>query len=1059
MSKGSKKKSAPRKLQQQLQQQQQYPQQTYPIPPIPPAVAAHYFSQLALKAKHNKRNGSASLSFGSLDLAALAQSGDLSAATAAVTSQKPCSEQEVKALMSMFAEIMGMEEPTSKSNNKLPVFTRSRNIMSASMTSQLAAAMNNTILAAVDDDDNDDDDDDDDDDEYSDEEQGQKQSATPTIISPEDWNQLEQVVTDEQLAKEDKHIKAMKRREKKHRKKDRVRQEREGKAVATTEKKQAAKLQSWMSTLISAVQANDITKLQSILNERPLVARDDIQKCMESLWSCCMAKSRDQVEQGNEARHALAEYVLSNHLDVALSVKAGRNSLHSSCLIGDSPLLQKIIEKLSLNDPKVLSALLTVTCEDSGWTALHYAVMSTSSECMEILLAAGANTQIQTHPYKTSLHSCGLTPNELAQAIVAGKVSDIVSLGSAMEDMDVVNSSKSQDEHQYLDLLKERMKRLSDIVLKGYSPPSSSSYIQQEQGEGKEELLPSRGDAAKKKRKKKKKQQLLQDDGAAKVIKPIVDQEDPMITALLGMGFTKEQITEAVAALGGINKVTADDVVVWIFGAGESETDPSNITTPHQEAAKSFDEVITEDGQGHLDVQSTKEQVRSAIRAEEERIAAQRLAAKRDDQRRRNREWNNKEQRRQREEAQAKLNRPFELKVKAEPARQVCQQQHFSYIPESSVPTPLGIPSPLIAATSSINQLGLSDRLQNGLLGGIPGIMSGMDAVNLGKINSYMQPQSNEVEMLSSDFPSLSRDGFYDEDAATVSSLGSRRTGSTQGDNFSIQPSFESYLERQSFAPVPPGFNLPIQGNAGIPALPTYGPNHTGEIRATARAFVPTVTLKQERASPPNGVVHIVPSEKSTLINSTHTDSIFTCEPIIGNTGILGMNAVLSPSLLAAAVPIEQESIHSGFFHCRGTVSHSSRQYPPIKSTVGSDTGVFVHGDGPLSADSGTDLDKPVSSNSSLYDLHPITSHGVIGSNLDYIPTTSSGIDLWGSGIVPTPIPAGPTLLGGLLSFGDMDDFHDENGAASLPLNPGWNAGGPQYNSGDTSSNGLGSIW
>ena len=884
-----------------------------------------------------------------------------------------------------------------------------------------------------------------------------------TTTSPRVWNELEQVVTDEQLAEEDRHKKAMKRREKKHRKKDRVRQEREDKAVATTEKKQAAKLQSWKSTLVSAVQTNDVIKLESMLGERPLGARDDIRTCMEFLWSCCIAKSHDQVEEGEKARHALADYVLSNQLDVAVSVKAGRNSLHSSCLKGDFPLLHKVIEKLSLSDTKVLTPLLAVTCEDSGWTALHYAVVSTSSECMEILLAAGANTQIRTDPFKTSLHNSGLTPSDLVQAIVAGKVSDIVSLGSAMEDLDVVALSKSQDRHRYLDLLKERAKRLCDILSKGYSPSSSGSYTQQDQSEGKEEMLPSRGDAAKKKRKKKKKVQLLQEDVTAKAIKPIVpplvDQEDPMITALLGMGFTKEQITEAVAALGGINNVTADDVVVWIFGTGESETDPSNTTISHQKAVESYEEVKTEDKQHHADAQSIKDQVNSAIRADDELIAAQRLAAKREDQRRRNREWNNKEQKRQREEAQAKLTHTFELKVKVEPAHQVYQQQHFRYIPESPVPTPLGIPSPPTAAPPSINQLGTSSGVHNGLVGGIPGIMPGMNTVILGKINAYVQPQVHNEEMVSSDFPSLSRDGYYDEDAATVSSLGSRRTGSTQGDTFSIQPSFESYLEKQSFAPVPPGFDQPAQCNEGIPALATYDPNHTGEIRATARAFIPTVNLKLVRVSPPNVGVHTVPSGNSTLANPIDVDTRFTSEHNIGNTGILGMDKGLSHSLLAAVAPVEKNSSHSGLFHRLGSVSHSSVQYPPVTSTVGSVTNVSTHDVRPPSADSGIDLDMPISSNSSRYALPPITSHGVIGSNFDYIPASSADTALWGSGIMPTPTPAGPTLLGGLLSFGDIGDFHDENGAASLPLNPGWNAGGPQYNSEDTSTNGLGSIW
>jgi hypothetical protein len=56
-------------------------------------------------------------------------------------------------------------------------------------------------------------------------------------------------------------------------------------------------------------------------------------------------------------------------------------------------------------------------------------------------------------------------------------------------------------------------------------------------------------------------------------------------------------------------------------------------------------------------------------RAEEERIAAEKLATKREEQRRRNREWNNREQVRHQQEANAKVTKAAELRERVEANR------------------------------------------------------------------------------------------------------------------------------------------------------------------------------------------------------------------------------------------------------------------------------------------------------------------------------------------------------------------------------------------------------
>lgn len=1074
MSKGSKKKTTPRKPQQQQQQLQQ--QQGFP-PPIPPDIAAHYFSQLAQKAKHNKRNNSASLSFGSLDLAALAQSGDLSAATAAASAQKPCSEQEVKALMSMFAEIMGMEEPPSSSNSKMPVFMfgnkGSRNSISASMTSHFEAAMNSTMMADLDDEEEDDDDADDDDDD-SDDDLSQKQPPVPTKISPEDWNELEQVVTEEQLAEEDRHKKAMKRREKKHRKKDRVRQEREDKAVAAAEKKHSAKIQSWKSRLVSAAQSNDVSKLDALLGESPLGEKSEIQVCMEFLWPTCIAKSRDLVGENTEARLALASYVLLHQPDVVASTaRVGRNSLHLSSLIGDYPFLRFVIQKLRKNTAtEELTALLDITCEDSGWTALHYAVVSTSIECTEALLAAGVNVQIRTDSSKTKFQDNGLTPRELAQAIVSGKVSDIECLGLAIEDLEVESLSSGRSRRQYHDLLKELIDRLTGVEVSGYTPPLSGPFAQEDQEEEKDEISPSRDDALKKKRKKKKKQ-LLEEPTTVSVkpSQPLVDQEDPMITALLGMGFTRDQITQAVNALGGTNNATADDVVVWIFGQNEGETQspPIPSISNHKAVAQPSKEIASDEHERRAATQAKTNKLEAAKKVEEERVAAQRLAAKREEQRRRNRDWNNREQTRQREEAQAKLALALELKAKADAQQMYPQQEQLGYMPSTFAPSTPNIPNQYAGVPRGLHQNVMDGGAYNALVGGVPGlspgVMYGMHAaiprapgVHHSRTHEYMHAPGHVAEMPSSDFSGLARDGFYEEDVATVSSF-EIRSGSIQGDSYSIQPSPDAYQDRLPFAPMPPGFDTPAPGFQEIGTHDVYDSNHTGEIRATARAFVPTVTFTRSPAtSSGRGSTPVLLAGNSLAgLSTPSNNSIIPSQSIAGSVDTSSMDCC--PSLLPSAP--RHISPHPGLFD-HPSIPTPPMTYPPIIGAASSITGLPSNADITLPPPGGfaRDLDKSISGSSSLYVMPPTSSQGSIGGGFDNAVAATSGLALWGSGMPTAPAPSDPILLGGLLNLGDDNSVsNDRNGAASLPLNPGWNAVGPQYNNGGAHSNGLGSIW
>ena len=176
------------------------------------------------------------------------------------------------------------------------------------------------------------------------------------------------------------------------------------------------------------------------------------------------------------------------------------------------------------------------------------------------------------------------------------------------------------------------------------------------------------------------------------------EEEDPLVSALLAMGFTLEQVESAVKACGGTERATADDLVAWIFENESSTNDHSEqakakpdvnfkppeadvtITLPKAKPAtantgpkehhiqRNVANIKAQQMQ-RISAQAKREAIEVAEREKEAQAAAQRLAAKREEQRRINREWNNREQVRQREEAQIKVLEEIERRKKAEQDR------------------------------------------------------------------------------------------------------------------------------------------------------------------------------------------------------------------------------------------------------------------------------------------------------------------------------------------------------------------------------------------------------
>ena len=924
-------------------------------------------------------SGNSSISFGDLDLEALKEKAAAAAAGQNTFRNKhglPCTEAEMKALMSMFVEIMGMSMNNNNSNNNGgknnsgvsagiatfdgtnnsgdskksansnsttsssnknggPVFSFGANPMDASSLAAVAAAASGSssgmipdhmaaatagffadgaswealrrtyaaaeqMAAAEDDDDDDDDDESFENRELTFEEvefllhhRKQKEEAAKLAsqFASGDWESLEQVaINDHLLESDDRERKAVKKREKKQRRKAKLKEEAAQKAAEAAQKKREKAIVSWRSRVVSACQSNEITKLDGLLQETPLrklmeednnddeagtISTSSIISHLEFLLPNSVAKNRAHVERGIEARLRLAEYVL--HTDLLLAFKplrSGRTALHTACFHGDVRFLQLLFDKVDSYEPKegkdpLPESFLNLTCDESGWSPLHYAAVSGSSEVMELLLEKGSNLSTLTdvtHTWRES-DGRGITPGELVQYVQSGDYEkDIETHGLALQEMTNSFFNHHQERRVFLRKLERVYQRLSDVEKNGYTPISkdnTNSVIESEITNEDASLNTSEISSSKnKKKKKKKKKQSGKDAESSIEASNIADQkhsasahsdstevkekEDPLVTALLGMGFIESQILAAVKACGGTHRATADDLVMWILGQGgdeESAAEASSADIEEQsQESENNDRHQREDSPGPDEIAQREE----AARQQEE--TTRRLAAKREEKRRRNREWNNREQARQEQEAIAKVT-----------------QKVFS-VPQPSVPIPsLGVPLQSNAQRRMPNGMHPSASLPAHSISGLKSstrqpqmVLTTSEMISGGQWATApvtMQSQSyasssqqrnitptlatNQQQVL----PASSYFSSINDDDKTVSSFGSNRGMS---------------ISSKEFVPLVPHGSVPPPGfmsgqPMAIPLRPLVATvpedtssdaysedNQQGEIRATAKAFVPS---------------------------------------------------------------------------------------------------------------------------------------------------------------------------------------------------------------------------
>jgi ankyrin repeat protein len=758
--------------------------------------------------------------------------------------------------------------------------------------------------------------------------QRRKQQADATHFSKQlsssDWESLEHGTAGEyQIHVEDRDRETAKKREKKQKKKAKQKEEAARKAAEEARKELEKFTVSWRSRVVSACQSNESQKLESLLRESPLrkLSQEDhvnhnlgpqssFQTHLELLLPTTIPKNRQHVERGVESRMLLANFVLEMDLPLAFKpMRSGRSALHTACFFGDVQFVKLLFEEVQKYNPTkdrvdLPPNYIDITCEESGWSPLHYAALSGSFEVLEILLENGPDLRKMTdttHTWRKS-NGLGITARELVEFVMSGKQDkEIETHGVAL--LDVTNSflGQMQERRLFLRNLERARQRLAAIEKNGYTPPSTSDSTadwEKSHNDCTSKLTLDASSAEKKKRQKKKKKKKnnkevqndnqmtenMPDDDESRtspvLVPEPVEEIDPLFAALQGMGFGDTQINAAVKACGGINLATADDLVTWILTQEtdyDSHINEPAATYPSQVERKNEVrwEKLSKDADSNItDLQFEKEQKEQQTKELQEE-AARRLAAKREQARRRNREWNTREQARQEREAKAKVAQKaiagLQQSTTVVPLPNIL---HGAGLPKVSTMNrsysiPMPRPSPVISAHS----FGSEERtLQNNVTMLEMAVGTKLDesrplqvpskpGSHLGHVSANIEaaPASMANNPVAVSSQHQLRTGFVsfpqnNDDDRTVSSLGSNRGLSVSSKEF-VPTSFTANSSAQIPPVLPPGFmNMHSTGSSLIipPRSVTTVPEQSssvlflddnrsqGEIRATARAFVPS---------------------------------------------------------------------------------------------------------------------------------------------------------------------------------------------------------------------------
>jgi Ankyrin repeats (3 copies) len=873
----------------------------------------------------------------------------------------PCTEEEMKALMGMFMEIMGMsmsststspnsnknkeESPSSACTSKAGPYFSFGDGGDANMPDGMSAAaaaaaaffpdgssweaLRRTYAAAEQvakgGDQNDGDNDENNDRELTFEEveyllQQRKQKEASALkldneYSSGDWESLEQVSIDDQTQNDDddsKERKVAKKREKKNRRKAKHKEEAAQKAAEMEQKKREKATLSWRSRVISATQSNDTIKLEALLKESPLRKLDERESSMhlsnagvtahfEFLLPNTIPKNRANTERGAEARLRLARFVLDYDVRLAFEpLRTGRTAFHTACFYGDLQfvdLVLQLVEAYEKEKGKVLipNEYFDTPCLESGWTPLHYAAISCSSDIVERLLLRGCDSSATTDPTHTwkKADGKGLSSRELVELVKNGKHGkNLETHGIALQEITNTYFSHHQDRREFVKKLDRISFRLSGIEKNGYTPPPTEKVDPPQRADAKvSEVDVAENSSSRNKKKKKKKNQggkgtespsttkteevpEKDEEIAPEKPKKAVEEEtdDPLVQALLGMGFERTQILSAIEACGGIHRATADDVVMKILGQSIETNPDEDVVSGGEEQSptplKTEKDFLVESGMNAVPSKQSS--------TAKEQEAARKLAQKREEARRRNREWNMREQARQKQEVSEKVVKkavqhisvavPKVVPPSVNPTLPRATTQMaagFQAAPRYASARPAAIPPQPERYTTEANKI--AQRQQSSIPSRGPQIYPKSIPENA-HVSSPPPGPPASVSVASSNHqvPSM----VYEDDR-TVSSFGSNRGLSVNSREF-VPANFSATPPVLSTQTPPPGFMpvtaqpvpLPVRPHPSIMPRNTAEPSshlqtdvQNGEIRATAKAFVPS-TFAHNNLILPNRPVH-----------------------------------------------------------------------------------------------------------------------------------------------------------------------------------------------------------
>jgi len=879
-----------------------------------------------------------------------------------------------------------------------------------------------------------------------------------------------------------RELKASKRRDKKARQKERLKKEAELKAAAAAIKKRERTITSWRSRVIAACASGDARKMNMLIGESPyrnftftLVLKeggdeetnDDGPKNQEEYllqqlnWFLPNCLQKYQTRGGasfdalpfefNVARELLAKYIISTSFDVFREPVPtySRTCIHSAAYANDVDFIKWVLQSSNDNE----KGFLETPCTDAGWTPLHYATAGGAKSALELLMAEKCNVKARSNPSLTCFRtftpyqsSNGLTARELAVVLQAGAVDDDLTSKAAIldeiVDKRIVNVTAA-DKTSYMRILKAIEERLKEVEKNGYWPlPEDEEQIALIFEETPSESTTSAALKKKSKKKNKKKAKETNPPPAPPAASPEPevakgksssgdDLSDPVAVALLGMGFSEEQIKAAAKAFGGY--VGADDMVMWILSGGDtSSTDQSDTNSQQNSQARSKDSVsITSSTKSFTTKAQTKaltraqKKVEEAARKHQEEIAnAQKAAAKREEQRRLRREWNEREQARQQEEKDAKLAKALERQRQAE------MEKMMADIPKGP-PGPGGIPMSInigggggggkggppmtIVAGGKKSSKKSNMGIPQAPTVKAPKILARPSDASKGSAGN--QPLFTKPAASSKSSSRASKPGNPSTHQPTmILKKGAKPPPATKGISASA-PEFrppgvsdgsissagsagkQTFPVQKSVAKkvVPPGFQPAMPGKASDQpaATPYVEPNHMGLIRATAREFVPSFAPS--------------PMSEENVVPSMSAQSSGKQAPAPQPTASSNESASNAPA--AAASLIEPMS---------SLLSKSSSPAPPttLTQTVGVDPTVSA-------ASSITGL------SGTLSEEKPPTSR--VGSIMTFESNTATGGGLQGSSILES------------ISYGATADHHQSNGLGNI-----WGGAASNTNQTDT---------